>query len=270
MSFDFARAIQQRPGGNTRGELVAAYGDPLEGSRPDPRTRGWFIPSPQWEADNLVGISTADLPGFPPFGEQHVSKIKLHRTVAPIFRATWAELVRRGLHEQLRTYSGAFAPRHMGHDPKRAVSVHAYGAAIDFDAAWNGYGVPLERMQINREVVRCFEECGWHWGGRWTGAYADGMHFQWTDALSGVEVPEWQDAVGKVPPAPRVEDIPPLPLPAPAPAVPPARVRVMVHNGIADQWENLTGERFVISDADEVTVNATDPGTIWIRYLDRS
>lgn len=203
MNFDFAAAIAARPGGDTRAQLVDAYGDPLAGSRPDPRTRGWFIPNPQWEAEHLTSINTDDLPGFPPFGERHVTKIKLHRRVAPVFRATWDELVRRGLHDKLRTFSGSFAPRHMGHDPQRAVSVHAYGAAIDFDAAWNGYGVPLERAQINREVVRCFEECGWSWGGRWTDPYEDAMHFQLTDVLRGVQAPEWQDAMARPrPPAP--------------------------------------------------------------------
>ena len=127
--------------------------------------------------------------------------IRLHRTVAPVFRATWAELVRRGLHTRLRTYSGAYAPRHMGHDARRAISVHAYGAAIDFDAAWNGYGVPKERMQIDRDVVRCFEECGWHWGGHWSDPWEDGMHFQLTAPLHGVPVPEWQDALARAQPS---------------------------------------------------------------------
>ena len=202
MTFDFAAAIQARPSGDARNALIAAYGDPTIGSSPAAQ-RGWFTVSKTYAQQNLVKVSTADLPGFPPFGEKHVDAITLHRLVAPVFLATWDELTRRGLNDKLRTFSGSFAPRHMGHDPKRAVSVHAYGAAIDFDAAWNGYGVPLERMQINREVVRCFEECGWEWGGRWTGAYADGMHFQCTDGLSGVRQAEWRDALARTPaPAP--------------------------------------------------------------------
>lgn len=209
--FDFAAAIALRPGGDTRAELVDAYGDPLAGSRVDPRTRGWFIPNPQWEVENLTGILTADLPGFPPFGTVHVEKIKLHKKVAPVFRATWDELVRRGLQDKLRTYSGAFAPRHMGHDPSRPVSVHAYGAAIDFDAAWNGYGVPLERAQINREVVKVFESAGWHWGGRWSGAYCDAMHFQLTDPLENVALADWQDDFARPPIIRPVPDGPLIP-----------------------------------------------------------
>ncbi|MFB9994466.1 M15 family metallopeptidase [Deinococcus oregonensis] len=56
----------------------------------------------------------------------------------------------------------------MGTNRNRPLSVHAFAAAIDFDAALNGYGLPLDRMQINREVVRIFSECGWEWGGYWT------------------------------------------------------------------------------------------------------
>lgn len=200
--FNFAAAIAARPKGDTAGQLIAAYGNPLAGSREDPRTKGWFIPNPQWEVENMTSILTADLPGFPPFGSQHVEKIKLHKAVAPVFRATWEELVRRGLHDKLRMFSGSYAPRHMGHDPRRPISVHAYGAAVDFDAPWNGYGVPLDRAQINREVVRVFDEAGWHWGGRWSGSYADAMHFQWTDPLEDVTVADWQDALGKLPAAP--------------------------------------------------------------------
>lgn len=209
-AFDFAAAIAARPSGAQTAHLIAAYGDPLVGSRPHPTQRGWFEPGEAWKRANIVSVPTAELPGFPSYPGQKTTRIQLHRLVAPVFVATWAELVRRGLNDKLRTYDGSLACRHMGHDPRRPLSVHAFGAAIDFDARWNGYGVPLERAEINREVVRCFEECGWEWGGRWTGAYADSMHFQWTDPLPDVRQAEWRDAM-RAPPAPRIEDIPAAP-----------------------------------------------------------
>lgn len=258
-NFDFAAAIKARPGGDTRAELVGAYGDPLANSTPTPAQRGWFTPPAYWEEANLVGIPTEDLPGFPLFGTVRVKKIKLHRTVAPVFRATWAELVRRGLNGKFRTYSGAYAPRHMGHDPNRAVSVHAYGAAIDFDAAWNGYGVPLERMQINRDVVEVFERMGWHWGGRWSDPYEDGMHFQWTDPLQGVRVADWQDAGPGQIIAPPVTTIP---------ATPPSHPRRLLVNTGQGVWTDLSGRKLTITNADRVVINATGPDT-WVRYLDK-
>lgn len=251
MSFDFAAAIAARPSGDALASLVQAYGDPTIGSKPSTQ-RGWFTVSKAYAQRNLVQISTAELPGFPPFGAQHLDSITLHRLVAPVFRATWAELVRRGLNDKLRTFSGSFAPRHMGHNPRRAVSVHAYGAALDFDAAWNGYGVPLERMEINREVVRCFEECGWEWGGRWTGQYADGMHFQWTDGLRGVQQPDWRDAMAR--PAPAVTPV----------TTPPSGPRVLLSQ-FGKPFVDIGGARVEIKDAASVVINATDPDKIQVR-----
>ena len=102
-----------------------------------------------------------------------------------------------GCSGKLHSYNGCYVPRHMGWTPGRPLSVHSWGAAIDFDASTNGYGVPLERMRIDRDFVRCMEECGWTWGGRWTGFYADGMHFQWSDPLPGTAVMPWQDAMAR-------------------------------------------------------------------------
>ncbi|WP_295819824.1 M15 family metallopeptidase [uncultured Deinococcus sp.] len=201
--FDFAAAIAARPGGATRAELVAAYGDPFAGCT---RTaQGQFTPSAAFAAQ-IISLPTANLPGFPPFGTQPVATIRLHREVAPVFAATWAELDRRGLTRHLHTYSGSTVFRHMLWNYANPVSLHAYGAAIDFDAGTNGYGLPPARMQMNLDVVRCFEECGWHWGGRWNPT--DGMHFQWTDPLPGVPVMPWQDALGRATPPTSTAPIP--------------------------------------------------------------
>lgn len=60
------------------------------------------------------------------------------------------------------------------------LSMHAFGAAVDFDAIHNGLGVKpeLTRMGSKRglEVVRIFEERGWTWGGRFS--RPDAMHMQ--------------------------------------------------------------------------------------------
>lgn len=194
MTFDFAAAIAQRPNGDSRAALIEFYGDPTAGSK---RTgKGQFEPSNSFRK-RLVKIPISELPGFPSYAVPGVkiTGVTFHEKVAPVFVATWAEVVRRGLADQLRTYDGAVTFRHMLWNYNNPVSLHAYAAAIDFDARWNGYGIPHEQMQINREVVRCFEECGWHWGGRW--GQSDGMHFQWTDPLRGVQLAEWQDAMAK-------------------------------------------------------------------------
>ncbi|SEI66379.1 D-alanyl-D-alanine carboxypeptidase [Deinococcus reticulitermitis] len=195
MNFDFAAAIAARPASDTA-SLIRHYGNPkgpgwsaAPGSGPS-----WFNPSPTWKRQNAVLIPLAQLPGFPPCPYGKLRGVTMHRLVAPIFLATWLLTHERGQTRHLRTFDGSAAYRHMGHNPRRDLSVHAFLAAVDFDAVWNGYGVPLERMQIDKEFVRTWEECGWTWGGRWTGEFADGMHFQWTDPVPGVRLAEWQDA----------------------------------------------------------------------------
>lgn len=245
MSFDFAAAIAARPRGDTRAALVAFYGDPTTGAN---RTGGGkFEPTAEYRK-RLIKIPIADLPGFPPYADPTVkiSGVTLHERVAPVFLATWQELHKRGLTDKLRTYDGAVTFRHMLWNYNNPVSLHAYGAAIDFDARWNGYGVPQNQAEINREVVKVFESCGWHWGGRWNPT--DGMHFQWTDPLPGVRQPEWRDAMAR------------SALSAPVIAKP-ASPQLLIPDGKGG-WQNVTGRKV---EGQFSVINATDPTKIWAR-----
>lgn len=146
-----------------------------------PGQRGWVDLDWAWLRDNTVLVPIAELPGWPALpGGQTPSGITVNTRIAEFVKASWREVHARGLHERLRTYNGALATRHMGNHPARPLSLHSYGIALDFDAAWNGYGVPPERMQIDREFVEVMERCGWAWGGRWKMPFTDGMHFEAT------------------------------------------------------------------------------------------
>lgn len=191
-AFDFKAAIEARP---AQRDLIRVLGDP-RGARAVPGDRrGTFIPDPAWARSRLVRVEISDLPGWPMYAGRPVSAVTMERGAAAHLVATWAEVRRRGLHTRLRSYDGAFMPRHMLWNPANDLSAHAFGRALDFDAATNGYGIPARSMQIDRDFVRCMEECGWTWGGRWT--ETDGMHFQLTDPLPGTTVPEWQDAMAR-------------------------------------------------------------------------
>lgn len=266
---DWKALIAARPSGATAAALIAAYGNPEgPGAGPSPQGGAWFTPSPAWARENLTTIPAEKLPHWPLLGGKAVSGVTVHRQVAAPLIATWAEVNRRGLAGRLRTFNGAAAFRHMGHDRSRPLSVHAFGAAVDVDAAWNAYGVPPAQMQIDRDVVRVFQECGWEWGGLWSDPYEDGMHFQWTDPLPGVRQPAWRDAMA------RGEGRAPKPTPAPAPAPatgivvkPTVQVPVVLVPDGRDEkgrpkWRDVTGERATLPGG--TVVNATDPTRIWI------
>lgn len=145
----------------------AFYGDPR-------------VNNAAWQSANLVVVPT---PWKLFFDGKPVSGIRIHRKAAPslqkVLAAIWkrvgqsqAEIDRIGLSK----FSGSYNLRSM--TGSKALSMHAYGCAIDFDAANNGYGDTTPAM--DRRVVEEFEREGWEWGGHWK--TPDGMHFQaaWT------------------------------------------------------------------------------------------
>jgi hypothetical protein len=70
-------------------------------------------------------------------------------------------------------------------------SMHAWGAAIDINAAFSDYwlwhrangGIAAYANRIPAEVVAVFERHGFIWGGRW--AHYDTMHFEYRPELLG-------------------------------------------------------------------------------------
>lgn len=90
--------------------------------------------------------------------------------IEPLTKA-FENIINRGLITQLKTWDGCFNIR-----KKRGAasqSLHAWGIAIDINAAWNGFG---KKPTMSSELVKCFTDAGFDWGGVWS--RPDGMHFQ--------------------------------------------------------------------------------------------
>ena len=90
--------------------------------------------------------------------------------IAPLTQA-FENIIKRGLISQLKTWDGCFNIR-----KKRGAtsqSLHAWGIAIDINAAWNQFG---KKPTMSSELVKCFTDAGFDWGGTWS--KPDGMHFQ--------------------------------------------------------------------------------------------
>lgn len=90
--------------------------------------------------------------------------------VLPLTNA-FKNIINRNLVHELKTWDGCFNIRN-----KRmgvSLSLHSWGIAIDINAAWNRMG---KKPTMSKELVACFEDAGFEWGGRW--AKPDGMHFQ--------------------------------------------------------------------------------------------
>lgn len=138
-------------------------------------------PSAAWERDAIVRLS---LPQPMRFGDGvravPVRKIAVHKRLAGIFAGVYDDIWKRGLWHVVEPFSGAYVFRLIRGG--ESLSMHAFGAAVDHDAANNPLGAPTEKTRFGSTpegmaVVRIFERHGFMWGGRFQGR-KDAMHFQ--------------------------------------------------------------------------------------------
>ena len=98
-------------------------------------------------------------------------KIYCNKDFVPLLEKAFKNVNDRGLAMQVKTWDGCFNIR-----KKRgatSMSLHSWGLAIDFNAAWNGFG---KTPTMSPELVKCFTDAGLDWGGTWS--RPDGMHMQ--------------------------------------------------------------------------------------------
>jgi hypothetical protein len=125
---------------------------------------GMIVIDPAWVRKWIV---TVDLP--------RLGRTRVHRVMAPQLMAALREVDAAGLygHFEADQFAGAWVPRHIDWNPGRALSMHAWGLAIDFNSRDNGLG---RAPQMDRRIVAIFEKWGFEWGGHWS--RPDGMHFE--------------------------------------------------------------------------------------------
>lgn len=132
--------------------------------------------TPTWENVNLT---TFPAPYELFMDGTKIAKVRCHKLVAGSLE--------RILHRILDHYGSQSAIHAVGLDqydgcynyrPVRGggrLSMHAYGAAIDFDSSHNPLGASHGRMPA--DVVKIFKTEGWRWGGDYRGR-KDWMHFE--------------------------------------------------------------------------------------------
>lgn len=125
---------------------------------------GYIEPDPAWVSANIVNAEVPIL-----------GSVMCHRLVVPQLAAALGELQRKGLARLIdpSEYGGCYVPRFIGRDPRRSLSMHAFGLAVDLNVAGNYYG---RRGDMDPRVVAVFGKWGFAWGGYWSPP--DPMHFE--------------------------------------------------------------------------------------------
>lgn len=129
------------------------------------------------------------IPVVPPFQMYYDGKpikhIRFHRKAAGALKAALDEIWEHYGKDQrkidalgISKYAGAYNPRKVRGSATKW-SNHAYGAAIDLNAAENGFG--KGKGNIPQPVIDAFKRQGARWGGDYRGR-TDPMHFEFCDA----------------------------------------------------------------------------------------
>ncbi len=154
------------PAGAEPEPMGTAEGDLIGSMRYRILKSGFIEPDPAWVTAN-IGVGTVPILG----------EVICHRLVFPQLGAALAEVEDDGLAHLIvrKQYGGCYVPRFIARDPARALSMHAFGLALDINVAQNLYGT---RGNMDPRIVAIFERWGFEWGGRWSPP--DPMHFELT------------------------------------------------------------------------------------------
>ncbi len=140
--------------------LKVAFGEPAVGL---PYGDDWIRVDPAFVRRHIVTRSVPIL-----------GSVTCHRAMIGPLRAALGELARRGLARLVNPgdYAGCYAPRRI--QPRGQLSLHAWGVAIDLNAAANPF---MGSSRQDPRLVRTMERHGFTWGGRWP-TRPDPMHFE--------------------------------------------------------------------------------------------
>jgi hypothetical protein len=95
------------------------------------------------------------------------------RLIAPL-KAAMHQLASHGQASVVHDYEGCYVAKFLLNDPSASISHHAWGAAIDINAAGSPYGaIPVQ----SRALIKAMEQQGFIWGGRFI--IPDGHHFEY-------------------------------------------------------------------------------------------
>jgi D-alanyl-D-alanine carboxypeptidase len=132
-------------------------------ARPFPGRPGYLQMGGTFVRDHLAAVTVPLL-----------GRTTCNRRVFPALIAAMNELRGKGLAGLIHGYAGCYNPRNVNRWPNGPISQHAWGAAVDINAAQNPWGaVPHQDPRL----VAIMVAHGFVWGGHFL--VPDGMHFSY-------------------------------------------------------------------------------------------
>jgi hypothetical protein len=148
----------------TSSAALKKFGAPGNAATQGKYMKVWVVPADIRAAFSHVFFSALGQKGFP-------AKIFCNTLlIAPLEKAL-RNLIARGKASEMKTWDGCYIVRNAR--GLSSWSLHAWGLAIDVNAATNQLG---KKPTLSAAFVKCFTDAGFEWGGPWS--RPDGMHFQ--------------------------------------------------------------------------------------------
>lgn len=144
----------------TQAQMIAKFGNPYPNSLAFERK--WME---SWDIPLEINLAIPPLPN-----KMYVN----HLLISPL-EDTFRELIASGYHKEIKTYDGCFNVR-----TKRGssgISMHAWGFAVDLNAAWNPF---RGKVTWSKGFLDVWRNNNWECGADWSPASKDGMHFEGT------------------------------------------------------------------------------------------
>ena len=149
----------------TRRNIEAVYGNFSYAE--DPSRPGAILIEKKWTRENIVKVH---------FGPGLKQYTWMHRLLAEEFPKVLERASEFSGYYPQKVWS--WVPRHKRWDPKRGLSSHSWGIAVDIDPKLNAPGA-VEKTKLYKypTFLEVFRDAGWSCGYDWKD-YPDAMHFE--------------------------------------------------------------------------------------------
>jgi hypothetical protein len=169
MSFQSAAVPVLQPVSPPHGleEIISTFGDIFTYIGADHSL------DPRWQAEQLTTIPLPFPIALSWDRSRRVERMTCHKLLQAQCEDSFRQIAASGLQAKITSFGGCFSFR-----PQRTgtkLSTHSWGIAIDLNPETNAQGTA---GNMDPEIVAIFRSAGFSWGGDWSRAVRDPMHFQ--------------------------------------------------------------------------------------------
>lgn len=148
----------------------------------------WLFPkgAPQKAEEMRDYLTAIDVPILNEKGKETTMKITVHKKLTANIKGAFEDM-KKAKFKVLASETAGYTWRTMASNSGK-VSYHSYGCVVDLNWTHNGatytgwpYNPHKDEYAVTDDIVEIWKEHGFYWGGNWSKAYFDPMHFTYVN-----------------------------------------------------------------------------------------